>query len=80
MTHNHHKHNDDTLSLSFEEKLIKLFEHWIRHNNEHAETYRKWSRSAKDNGYHEISTLIEEAVNMARHTNQKFTKALERLK
>jgi len=38
--HNHEIHN----SLTFDEKLVKLLEHWIKHNDDHAENYRDWAK------------------------------------
>ncbi|MBW2739526.1 MAG: zinc transporter, partial [Deltaproteobacteria bacterium] len=44
--HNHKKH----ISLTFDEKLVKLLEHWIKHNDDHAENYRDWAKKTKEKG------------------------------
>jgi len=53
MTHHHHHHHHDhdheiESTLSFDEKMIKLLEHWVKHNDDHAETYRGWAKKAKE--------------------------------
>ena len=47
MTHHHEHHHDVTSDLTFEEKLIKLLEHWLKHNQDHAHTYQEWAGRAK---------------------------------
>ena len=41
----HYEHNHETHhTLTFDEKLVKLLEHWIKHNNDHAENYRNLAK------------------------------------
>ena len=42
----HHGHSHSHAPLSFSEKLVKLLDHWIEHNDHHAEDYRKWAQDA----------------------------------
>ena len=35
----HHGHAHSHAPLSFSEKLVKLLDHWIQHNDQHAEDY-----------------------------------------
>lgn len=79
--HNEHAHSDNEgASLSFEEKLVKLLEHWIIHNKEHNENYKKWSDAAADHGYNNISALIEEAADISLNLNKRFEQALTIMK
>ncbi len=71
-------HNDEIKStLSFEEKLVKLLDHWLKHNEDHSETYRNWAREAKDKDLGQAASLIEDAADMTLKINAKFQKAVE---
>ncbi|HUV76993.1 MAG TPA: hypothetical protein VMW06_02935 [Desulfobacterales bacterium] len=75
MTH-HHQHDHEIRSpLSFDEKMIKLLEHWIKHNDDHAETYRDWAQKAKEKNMREAGLLLEDAAEMTRMISKKFEEA-----
>jgi len=77
MTHDHNHHNNETASiLSFDQKIAKLLDHWIKHNKEHAETYRDWARKAKDKDMGKVFILLEEAAAITDEINRKFEEAL----
>jgi hypothetical protein len=76
--HSHHGH-DSQSSLSFDEKMVKLLEHWIKHNDDHAETYKEWSEKAKDNNLDHACAIILEAAEMTLQINEKFKEALKSL-
>lgn len=74
--HDHdHDHNHDGAEMPFEEKIIKLLEHWIRHNEDHAETYQDWADQAKENHLKAVAALIEDAAEMNLAVNKKFEQA-----
>jgi len=82
MTHHHnhdHDHHDhETAStLSFDQKTAKLLEHWIKHNKEHAETYRDWAKKAKDKDMGKVFILLDEAAVITEEINRKFEEALK---
>ena len=79
--HGHeHDHNHDVQSnLSFDEKMIKLLEHWIKHNDDHAGTYKDWSKKAKDNNLEQAGLMIKEAAEMTLQINDKFREALKNM-
>jgi len=72
----HHHDHDSNNEMSFDEKLMKLLSHWIKHNEEHALNYRKWAEKAKVNGRRKAAGLLEDAAEMSLATNGKFTAAL----
>ena len=77
MTHHDHKHPHDIFStLSFEEKMIKRLEHWIRHNDHHVQTYRDWAKKAKENDMDNVGELLEDVVAMMLMVSKQFDKAL----
>ena len=80
MNHEHHHHNA-TSELTFHEKTVKILEHWIKHNIDHAENYTKWANDVKDNNIDSIvSELLKEAADLTLAINDKFTEAIKRLK
>ncbi len=75
MTHHHEAES----TLSFEEKLIKLFEHWIKHNKDHAKTYRDWAEKAKENDLEKIYPILEEVAYMTEQINIKLTQTINKI-
>jgi ferric-dicitrate binding protein FerR (iron transport regulator) len=43
-------------------RLQKKLEHWIAHNKEHAESFRKAAREAEEIGLVEVSKRLNEAA------------------
>jgi len=79
MTHHHDHHHDVKSDLTFEEKLIKLLDHWLKHNQDHADTYREWAERARTNHLSEIGALLDEVADMSETMDDKFRDARERL-
>lgn len=52
------------------EKFKKLLEHWIEHNEEHIEVYKKWANDLKGNA----SELLREAVKKFEEGNEILKK------
>jgi len=79
--HQHHQHDHDSPGgLSFDEKMVKLLQHWIKHNQDHALNYRNWAKKAKANGKADAAVLLEEAAEMSLSINEKFAAALALVK
>ena len=73
--HHHHDH-DSHEEMPFDDKLVKLLSHWIKHNEDHALNYRNWAEKAKINGKGQVAELLEEAAEMSLTINEKFETAL----
>jgi hypothetical protein len=74
--HHHHDHpNDVQSSMSFDEKLAKLFEHWIKHNEDHAKTYKEWAKKAAAEDRATVASLLDEAADMTLQISKKFEAA-----
>ncbi len=71
----HHDHHHAKAEMTFEEKVLKLLEHWIKHNDDHADTYRGWANQAKENHLEAVAAIIEEAAEMNLAVNEKFEQA-----
>ena len=77
MTHHHDHHHDVRSDLTFEEKLIKLLEHWLKHNEDHAKTYREWAERAKSNDLSQVGTLLDDIGDFTRAIDEKLKEALK---
>ena len=66
--------------MTFPEKLVKLLDHWIDHNDHHAADYRKWAREASANDLKEIAELLESAAELTGTISDRFRKAAEKAK
>jgi len=76
----HHHHHETQSNLTFDEKLTKLLEHWIQHNEAHMSNYMEWAAKAKENNLDQVSGLIENAANVSTKTSEKLSEALNLLK
>ena len=59
-------------SLGDRDKLIRMLEHWLRHNDEHAQSYGRWADKARSLGEEEIQNLLQEMAGDARRQNQRL--------
>jgi len=71
MTHHHHDHDIQSI-LSFDEKMVKLLEHWIKHNEDHSRTYRDLAQKAKARNKNEAALILEDAAEMTSAISKKF--------
>lgn len=75
-THDHgHDHQPGHRSLSFADKLIKLLDHWIQHNDHHAEDYRKWAGEARENGQAPVADQLDAAADLTDAISARFRDA-----
>ncbi len=79
MTHHHHHEHEIKSDLSFQEKMVTLLEHWIKHNAEHADNYQNWALKAKDAKMEEVSSLLEDAASLTLDISTKFKKAISEI-
>lgn len=76
--HNHKDHHDHMdVALAFEQKIVKLLEHWIKHNIDHAETYREWAEKANRHQLLKAGNFLNDAAEMTMQINEKFKNALK---
>lgn len=77
-THNHnHSHSHE---LTFEQKLEKLFGHWIDHNDSHKDTFFTWAQRAKEAGLKEVAADLEKAGQLSQEVTLRLKDSLEKLK
>ncbi|RLB30702.1 MAG: hypothetical protein DRG87_04375 [Deltaproteobacteria bacterium] len=79
--HHHHEDNDSELKITLtdKEKLGKLLNYWIKHNEEHADTYLEWSKKAATEELKDVAQILEEASNRALSLNALLKEALKKL-
>ncbi len=75
-THSHsHPHE-----LTFEQKLEKLFSHWIDHNDSHKDTFFTWAGRAEEAGLKDVAQNIKKAGQLSQEVTQHLKDALNQLK
>ena len=80
--HSHH-HEDDQVagsSLSSSERLIIRLQHSIRHNRDHAATYRSMAEDARKAGADEAARWISSAAEQSDRQTEELENALRALK
>ncbi|MDY6903462.1 MAG: hypothetical protein SWH61_02140 [Thermodesulfobacteriota bacterium] len=70
--HHHHHHGESDREMPTKEKLAKLFDHWIRHNDSHAGTYRQWEETARAEGMTDVAAILAEIGTMTDAITQKL--------
>ncbi len=83
MTHNHHrdhdhhdgKHDHCTGEMPMAEKLTKMISHWLKHNADHASTYRQWAQRARDAGMEDVAEILESVAEESQAINADLERA-----
>ena len=59
------------------EKLRKLLPHWMKHNDEHAKTYKDWAEKMSSLGKKELSDALEAIYRESKKLRGLFQQALK---
>jgi hypothetical protein len=62
-----------------EDRLRILLPHWIEHNAEHADEFRRWADKAREAGLNEVADEIATAAKELGWVNEALKTALESL-
>ena len=81
---NYHHHHEDTHignhdTSSEKEKLGKLFQYWIKHNENHAKTYLEWSNKADLEGLKDVVSCLKKASELTISINKLFNEAMKKI-
>jgi len=81
---NHHHHHEDTHiedhdSLLGKEKLGKLFQYWIKHNEDHAKTYLTWSKKEDIEDLKDVVSCLEKASELTMSINKLFKEVMKKI-
>jgi len=60
-------------------RLQRLLPHWIEHNEEHAEEFRKWAERAREAGEVHVADHLLTAARMLAQANEALQGALDHL-
>ncbi|WP_299982349.1 hypothetical protein [Desulfobacula sp.] len=78
--HSHSHSHDHSHELTFEQKLDKLFTHWIDHNESHKDTFLIWAGRAKEAGLAGVAGNLEKAGQLSEDVTSQLKDALNKLK
>ena len=78
--HHHHDHDHSPSTMTFSEKLTKLMDHWIQHNDHHVEDYRKWAQEARENDQAAVAGELDAVAELTETISGHFRKAAESIK
>ena len=73
--HNHHDPDENKQALTFPEKARKLIAHWIRHNEDHAHSYRQWADEFRRNDLSAAAAMLESAAELTSQINHTLVQA-----
>ena len=80
--HDHHHHHGHSHShdhaegkLSEPQKLAKLLQHWIRHNDDHANNYIDWAEKADGMGLADTAEHLRSAAELTHAVSRAFEAA-----
>jgi hypothetical protein len=74
--HEHpHRDQDIEIAVDFEDKLMKLIDHWVKHNEDHVKNYREWARRAEENHFEAVSGLLERVAEKTSEISTLFLEA-----
>lgn len=77
-SHEHGGHDAASLGQPTEkDKLLKMVEHWISHNEEHARSYRDWADRARRLGREEAAAILEQIAGETQLQSRNFEKIRE---
>jgi len=61
------------------EKLKMLLSHWIRHNEEHKNEYKKWLERVKGNVSENIIESFEKVIELSEQSNKYLKSILDKM-
>ncbi len=80
-SHNHNQQQNSTADeLTTEQKLERLLNHWIAHNESHKETFITWAERAGNDSLDQIALKLEKAGQLSGEITLQLEDALKKLK
>jgi len=64
-----------TQAISMKEKLAKMLDHWIHHNDDHVASYRLWAQRANAEGLPEVAQALEVVAERSKQLNELLEQA-----
>jgi len=79
----HHDHGPRPAApgeMPFEQKMATLLQHWRKHNQDHAATYKDWAQKARSRGLDRVAAVLDDVHESTLAINERFEEALKALK
>jgi hypothetical protein len=77
-THSHeHGAEKEAVAVTEIEKLKKMTQYWISHNEEHARSYRLWAGRARDAGYEKPGEILEQIASEVVRLNERLMEVIQ---
>jgi len=75
--HDHHDsgHGSGQSEMPMSEKLGKMVQHWLKHNADHAATYRQWAERARQAGMADVAEILESVAEDSQAINSDLERA-----
>ena len=75
--HDHHDsgHGSGQSEMPMSEKLSKMVQHWLKHNADHAATYRQWAERARKAGMADVAEILESVAEDSQAINGDLERA-----
>lgn len=58
-------------------KLLIVIEHWVEHNENHMDEYKRWAQTAGELGLNSVKAEIEGAMEKISQSNEHLKRALK---
>jgi hypothetical protein len=79
-SHAGEQHEEPEGKICMPEKLLRIVEFWLHHNEEHAQSYRDWADRARKMGFEEVGHILEVLAGEALLSNRNLERVLSLLK
>jgi len=66
--------------MNMARKLEKMVAHWLKHNADHAQTYRQWAERARQADLLDVAEILETVASESQAINGDLQKAGKILK
>ena len=79
-THHHdhgHAHDHADGNLTETQKIAKLLQHWIKHNDDHATNYTEWAQKADALGLTVTAERLRAAADLTQAVSREFAAAAD---
>jgi hypothetical protein len=67
----------EEIRMDQKKKLSIVIEHWVEHNENHMDEYKRWAQTAGELGLDSVKAEIEEAMGKISQSNEHLEKALK---
>ena len=65
--------------MPFPQKASRLLDHWIHHNDEHAQNYKNWAAEFRKHDMPAVAVLLESAAELTSQINLTLQQAAQQI-